>query len=83
MLLKEEEEPYKREEKKSRENFNEIKVEPDLSKLTRQEKIIAEMIKQGLSNREIGEELYISESTVKKHVSNIFAKLGISSRKEL
>ena len=43
MLLKEEEEPYKREEKKSRENFNEIKVEPDLSKLTRQEKIIAEM----------------------------------------
>lgn len=65
------------------EKLNEIKEEPDLPKLTRQEKIIVEMIKQGLSNREIGEELYISESTVKKHVSNIFAKLGISSRKEL
>ncbi len=91
MLLKEEEEPYEggkkeeqgREKAAKQEKLNEIKEEPDLSKLTRQEKIIVEMIKQGLSNREIGEELYISESTVKKHVSNIFAKLGISSRKEL
>ena len=91
MLLKEEEEPYKGGKKEEQggekaaeqEKLNEIKEEPDLSKLTRQEKIIVEMIKQGLSNREIGEELYISESTLKKHVSNIFAKLGISSRKEL
>ena len=91
MLLKEEEEPYEGGEKEAQggektaeqEKLNEIKEEPDLPKLTRQEKIIVEMIKQGLSNREIGEELYISESTVKKHVSNIFAKLGISSRKEL
>ena len=62
---------------------HETKKELELSKLTRQEKIIAEMIRQGMTNREIGEELCISETTVKKHVSNIFAKLEINSRKEL
>ena len=55
----------------------------DFSKLTRQEKVVAELAGQGLSNREIGEELCISETTVKKHMSNIFEKLGISSRREL
>lgn len=65
------------------ETEHERKNEIDLSKLTRQEKVIAEMIRQGLRNREISEELCISETTVKKHVSNIFAKLEISSRKEL
>ena len=55
----------------------------DFSKLTRQEKVVAKLAGQGLSNREIGEELCISESTVKKHMSNIFEKLEISSRKEL
>ncbi len=55
----------------------------DFSSLTRQEKCVAELIARGLTNREIGEELCISETTVKKHVSNIFEMLGISSRKEL
>ncbi len=91
MLLREEGESNKRgkkeeqaEEKTTAQNkCIEIKEELNLSELTRQEKIIVEMIKQGLTNREIGEELYISEATVKKHVSNIFSKLKISSRKEL
>lgn len=56
---------------------------PDLEILTRRERQIAGLIKKGLSNREIAEELYISETTVKKHVSNIFEKLKISSRKDL
>lgn len=56
---------------------------PDLSVLTKREKQVAELIKRGCSNREIGEELYISETTVKKHVSHIFEKLGIESRKDL
>ena len=56
---------------------------PDFSRLTRQEKVVAGLARQGLSNREIGEELCISEATVKKHMSNIFEKLEISSRKEL
>lgn len=61
----------------------ELPKKPDLSKLTRQEKLVAELVGRGLTNREIGEELYISEATVKKHLSNIFEKTGISSRKEL
>lgn len=44
----------------------------DLSGLTRQERVVALLAGQGLSNREIGEELCISEATVKKHMSNIF-----------
>lgn len=55
----------------------------DFSCLTRQERCVAELVGRGLTNREIGEELCISETTVKKHVSNIFEKLGISSRREL
>lgn len=96
MVLREESEPEQKIREGQKVNEKQIekeerKKEPicekektlDLSKLTRQEKVIAEMIKQGLSNREIGEELYISETTVKKHISNLFAKLEISSRKEL
>lgn len=55
----------------------------DFSRLTRQEKQVAELVKRGLTNREIGEELCISEATVKKHMSNIFEKLEIESRREL
>lgn len=62
---------------------SEEKQPPDLEILTRRERQIAGLIKKGLSNREIAEELYISETTVKKHVSNIFEKLEISSRKDL
>lgn len=55
----------------------------DLSNLTKREHQIVNLIQKGLSNREIAEELFISETTVKKHVSNIFEKTGVSSRKEL
>lgn len=65
------------------EKEDEGKKELDLSKLTRQEKVVAGLVKQGLTNREIGEELCISETTVKKHLSNIFEKLEIGSRREL
>lgn len=70
---------------KSREEYAETakKKEYDMSVLTKREKQIAELIKRGLSNREIGEELYISEATVKKHVSHIFEKLQIESRRDL
>ena len=51
--------------------------------LTKRELEIAGLIAQGKSNGEIAEQLYISETTVKKHVSNIFEKMGISKREEL
>lgn len=49
---------------------------------TREIEIIA-AIKEGNSNREIASKLAISEETVKRHLSNIYGKLGVASRLEL
>ena len=51
--------------------------------LTAQELQIAEMAAQGLSNREIGQQLYLSHRTVESHLYRIFPKLGITSRAQL
>ena len=51
--------------------------------LTRRETEVSLLVIQGMSNGEIAQELFISETTVKKHLSNVFAKLEISSRDEL
>jgi DNA-binding NarL/FixJ family response regulator len=51
--------------------------------LTSREVEIISAIKQGSSNREIASQLAISEETVKRHLSNIYGKLGVSSRLEL
>jgi DNA-binding NarL/FixJ family response regulator len=51
-----------------------------LALLTRREREIAGLLAQGLSNREIGERLVISERTARTHVSNLLAKLGFESR---
>jgi ATP/maltotriose-dependent transcriptional regulator MalT len=51
--------------------------------LTPQELQIAQMAAEGLSNREIGQQLYLSHRTVGFHLSRIFPKLGITSRSEL
>lgn len=48
--------------------------------LTRQEAEVAEMISDGLSNREIAEKSCISENTVKGHTASIFRKLNVNSR---
>jgi DNA-binding NarL/FixJ family response regulator len=51
--------------------------------LTAREHNIAAMIAKGHSNKQIGLELFISERTVKHHLTNIFGKLGLSSRVQL
>jgi DNA-binding CsgD family transcriptional regulator len=51
--------------------------------LSVQERKIFQMLQQGHSNKDISDELSIGLSTVKSHVSNIYTKLGISSRKEV
>lgn len=51
--------------------------------LSPQELQIAELAADGLSNREIGQRLYISHRTVGSHLYRIFPKLGITSRHEL
>ena len=48
--------------------------------ITRREIEILELIAQGLSNREIAEKLFVSESTVRTHSSRIFDKLGARRR---
>ncbi len=51
--------------------------------LSKQEKTIKNLIISGKSNKEIANELFISLSTVKTHITNIYSKLNISSRQDL
>jgi DNA-binding NarL/FixJ family response regulator len=51
-----------------------------LSGLTDQERRILELIGEGLTNRQIGERLFLAEKTVKNYVSALFAKLGMQRR---
>ncbi|MEU5943299.1 AAA family ATPase [Micromonospora sp. NPDC047548] len=51
--------------------------------LTAQELQIAQLAAQGLSNRDIGQQLYLSHRTIGTHLYRIFPKLGITSRGEL
>jgi DNA-binding NarL/FixJ family response regulator len=51
-----------------------------LAALTPQERRILELIGEGLTNRQIGEHLFLAEKTVKNYVSALFAKLGMERR---
>jgi DNA-binding NarL/FixJ family response regulator len=51
-----------------------------LSGLTEQERRILELIGEGLTNRQIGERMFLAEKTVKNYVSALFAKLGMERR---
>jgi DNA-binding NarL/FixJ family response regulator len=52
----------------------------ELEELTSREMEVLQLIAQGLSNAEIGERLFISDTTVKTHVTHVFQKLGLRDR---
>jgi DNA-binding NarL/FixJ family response regulator len=55
-------------------------VDKELERLTPQEQRILDLIGAGMTNRQIGEEMFLAEKTVKNYVSSMLAKLGLTSR---
>lgn len=51
--------------------------------LTPQELQIATLVAQGLTNREIGAQIFLSPKTVEYHLRHVYTKLGIASRADL
>ncbi|GAA0657976.1 two-component system response regulator MnoR [Streptomyces thermocarboxydovorans] len=60
-----------------------MRVGPEQPRFTERELKVLPLLARGLSNREIGAELYISETTVKFHVRNIMRKMDVGSRAEV
>jgi NarL family two-component system response regulator LiaR len=54
-----------------------------INELTEREKEVLRLVATGMNNREIAQELFISEKTVKTHVSNILGKLNLDQRTQL
>ena len=53
---------------------------PELSELTEQELRLLAFIAEGLTNREIGEKMFLAEKTIKNYVSSVLGKLGVERR---
>lgn len=60
--------------------LTQVRTDPRLDALSPQEKKVLDLIGQGLTNRQIGEDLFLAEKTVKNYVSSILAKLGFERR---
>ncbi|MFE9570562.1 response regulator [Streptomyces sp. NPDC006692] len=54
--------------------------DPRLAGLSERERRILDLIGEGMTNRQIGDRLYLSEKTVKNHISRLLAKLGVERR---
>lgn len=55
----------------------------ELAGLTDQERRLLDLIAEGLTNRQIGERMFLAEKTIKNYVSNLLAKLGMQRRTEV
>jgi DNA-binding NarL/FixJ family response regulator len=61
-------------------------VDPEITKiesLTDREREVIALVGEGLKNKQVGERLFISETTVTHHLSSVFSKLDVSDRLEL
>ena len=56
--------------------------DPRLASLTERERSILDLIAEGMTNRQIGERLFLAEKTVKNYVSTLLSKLGMERRTE-
>ncbi|HEY5844120.1 MAG TPA: LuxR C-terminal-related transcriptional regulator, partial [Mycobacterium sp.] len=63
--------------------LNQLRGSRDSVELTPQEEAVTTLVAQGLSNREVAAELYVSPKTVQYHLTRVYAKLGVRSRAEL
>ncbi len=54
--------------------------EPTGGPLTRREVEVLRLVATGMTNRAVAAELFLSEKTIARHLSNIFAKVGVTSR---
>ncbi len=61
---------------------SEIKLSGPAEELTRREREILGFVADGMTNARIGRELWVTEQTVKFHLSNLYRKLGVSNRTE-
>ncbi len=61
----------------TKDNYNDLQI------LTSREKEVLEKVGEGLTNKQIAMELYITEHTIKKHITSILYKLDMKSRKDL
>ena len=52
-------------------------------KLSNREAEVAELVSKGLSNREVANRLFVTEKTVKFHLTNIYKKMNVKSRAQL
>lgn len=68
---------------KAKENDEKVPPGPEMAKLTRAERNIAELVARGQSNLEIASDLNITERTVKAHLTSIYAKTKTGNRLNL
>lgn len=64
------------------ERMRDVEANDPLAALSAQERRILDLIAEGKTNRQIGEEMFLAEKTIKNYVSNLLSKLGMERRTE-
>ena len=59
------------------------RIEETRDELTPQELVVARLVAQGLRNKEVAAQLFLSTNTIETHLRHVFQKLGVRSRTEL